>query len=505
MGREPQSQGAIIYCRVSTLEQVENLSLKTQERVCREYCEREGYEVLQVFVEQGESAKTANRTQFIKALDFCARKPQGLSYFVVYAVNRFARNQIDHFGISAILKRQRITLRSATEPIDNSPIGEALEGVLSVFSQLDNRTRAERSRVGMHAALMEGRFVNKPPLGYQAPPAGQRTPSMVPDPKRASMIKAAFEHMATGHYSQREVLDYVNALGLRTEKGKRLTPETMRRILRNVTYTGRIRSKAHQIVVPGDFEPLVSDELFEMTQATIADTTNKKVSHVKQRKEFPLRGFIICCRCGSKLTGSTSKGNGGSYSYYRCIKNCVKARVELLHDQLAQLLRLLAPTAGLLRLWRAVVLDVYKTRHSNARAAKKGLQSRLDGLQNRKSKLLELYIAGKVDEETYQEQVDRYTSEIGAVRRELQKADYMEQKVEDVLDFAEHALRNAARLWNGFSLEQRHAFLVLMFPKSLTFDGEQLGTKVISPVFNMLRSSAYGESHLASPAGFEPA
>jgi len=44
--------GAIIYIRVSTKEQTENLSLPTQLRVCEEYCRREGFEILERFKER---------------------------------------------------------------------------------------------------------------------------------------------------------------------------------------------------------------------------------------------------------------------------------------------------------------------------------------------------------------------------------------------------------------------------------------------------------------------
>jgi DNA invertase Pin-like site-specific DNA recombinase len=39
--------GAVIYVRVSTKEQTENLSLPTQLRACEEYCRRQGYEILE--------------------------------------------------------------------------------------------------------------------------------------------------------------------------------------------------------------------------------------------------------------------------------------------------------------------------------------------------------------------------------------------------------------------------------------------------------------------------
>ena len=62
---------AVIYCRVSTKEQTQNLSLPTQRRSCEEYCRREGLEVAKIFMEEGESAKTADRTQLKALLAYC--------------------------------------------------------------------------------------------------------------------------------------------------------------------------------------------------------------------------------------------------------------------------------------------------------------------------------------------------------------------------------------------------------------------------------------------------
>src|SRR5258708_30475300 len=57
----PDMVGAVIYVRVSTKEQTENLSLSTQLKACEQYCQRQGFEVLARFREEGESAKTADR------------------------------------------------------------------------------------------------------------------------------------------------------------------------------------------------------------------------------------------------------------------------------------------------------------------------------------------------------------------------------------------------------------------------------------------------------------
>jgi site-specific DNA recombinase len=41
---------AIIYCRVSSVEQVDGTSLESQERMCREYADRQGIEVIEVLL-----------------------------------------------------------------------------------------------------------------------------------------------------------------------------------------------------------------------------------------------------------------------------------------------------------------------------------------------------------------------------------------------------------------------------------------------------------------------
>ena len=57
----PEMVGAVIYVRVSTKEQTENVSLPTQLRAREEYCRRQGYEIVERFHEEGESAKTTDR------------------------------------------------------------------------------------------------------------------------------------------------------------------------------------------------------------------------------------------------------------------------------------------------------------------------------------------------------------------------------------------------------------------------------------------------------------
>src|SRR5688572_8321210 len=141
--------GAVIYVRVSTKEQTDNLSLPTQLRACQEYCARHGFQVLERFVEQGESARTADRTELQKLLTFCRGKRGRVSFVVVYNLTRFAREKHDHFALRAYLGGLGISLRSVTEPIDDTSTGKLMEGVLASFAQFDNDVRSDRTEAGM--------------------------------------------------------------------------------------------------------------------------------------------------------------------------------------------------------------------------------------------------------------------------------------------------------------------------------------------------------------------
>ena len=100
---------------------------------------------------------------------------------VVFNLTRFARDKYDHFALRSLLQSLGISLRSATEPIDDTSTGKLMEGVLAAFAQFDNDVRSDRTRAGMQAALELGRWVFLAPLGYiNAPRAIGQEPDARP-------------------------------------------------------------------------------------------------------------------------------------------------------------------------------------------------------------------------------------------------------------------------------------------------------------------------------------
>ncbi len=233
----PTMVGAVIYVRVSTKEQTENLSLPTQLRACEEYCRRQGCEVVERFLEEGESAKTTDRSQLQKLLTFCRLNKGRVHFVVVFNLTRFARDKYDHFALRSLRQSLGISLRSATEPIDDTSTGKLMEGVLAAFAQFDNDCRSDRTRAGMKAALELGRWVFVAPLGYLNAPRAMGK-SLMADPERAPLVRRAFEEYATGRYPKEQLLKQTSAWGLTNRRGRPLTSQAIGMLLRNRLYAG---------------------------------------------------------------------------------------------------------------------------------------------------------------------------------------------------------------------------------------------------------------------------
>ena len=186
---------AIIYTRVSSREQVdEGNSLVTQERLCREYALKHNYEIVEVFVEQGESAKTTLRTELQRMLTYCTNRKNKIEAVLTYKLDRIARQSDDYSYIRILLKRYNVEIKSITEYFENTPAGRFMENVIVSVSQFDNDMRAERTKGGMEEAVKEGRFVFLAPYGYDN--VGVAGKSNIAPNSFAPIIRKTFEEVA---------------------------------------------------------------------------------------------------------------------------------------------------------------------------------------------------------------------------------------------------------------------------------------------------------------------
>lgn len=133
---------AIIYCRVSTKEQAEKgYSLEGQEKECRQFALNQGLEVVKVFVERGESAKTRDRTQLKNIIQYCVQNKKKLSAMIIWKYDRLARNLSDQTELVKNFSSLGIRLLSATENNEENAVGKLMRNIIGTQADIVDRVR----------------------------------------------------------------------------------------------------------------------------------------------------------------------------------------------------------------------------------------------------------------------------------------------------------------------------------------------------------------------------
>ncbi len=163
----------------------------------------------------------------------------------------------------------------------------------------------------MKAALELGRWVSCADRLLER--ARRDGKSLMADPERAPLVRRAFEEDATGRFTKEQLLKQVTAWGLTNRRGvrshrKRLgaVAEPLYAGIVDVTEYG-VRGKR------GDFEPLISEDLFYRVQAGLSGRVPSTTPQQRAHPDFPFRAFVRCESCGRGLTGSWSKGRSEGY------------------------------------------------------------------------------------------------------------------------------------------------------------------------------------------------
>ena len=410
--------------------------------------------------------------------------------------------------LRAQLQRLGVTLRSVSEPIDDSSSGKLMEGIVAAFAQFDNDVRSERTTQGMKARLQKGGWTFQPPLGYLAKRDSIGNRTCVPDPEKAPNITHAFELYASGLYNKRQVLDIVTKLGLRTKSRKNLTPQSFGQLLRKPLYAGRLVVQRRDVSSKASFPALVNADTFDRVQALLAGKRPSTSPRLRSNPEFPLRHFVRCGKCDRPLTASWSSGRSQRYPYYRCQnKTCraVNVRREELERSFGKFLEELQPKPEFLHLFGAIIVDVWKQKQAQAASVHQTILLRLTELRKNKDLLVKAFVYERsLDRETYQEELDKLSEDITLVELEEQDTRLDELDIESTLAFAEHVLLDAARLWAESGPDQKQRLQTLIFPKGVNFEDGIYRTTATSMIFFELEEISVEKESLVALTGIEP-
>ena len=376
-----------------------------------------------------------------------------------------------------------------------------MNNILASYAQFENDVRSERTIAGMEEAIRQGRWCWPAPIGLKHSRDIFNRP-ILEHSDEAKFIKRAFELAETGIHEQIEIVDF-----LKDEGFARATKQQINKILNNPLYAGIIRVDWIPEDIVAKHRPIIPLETFIKVQDILSGKRPKIVPKLRNNPNFPLRNFVICSKCGQKITGSWSTGRTKKkYPYYHCrTKGCsMNVRKDVLDKEFYASLRSIQPNDGILDLFSHIVKDVWSKEQEQRRFENVQFKKQITALEAKKSAIIDLFIEKSIDEESYKQKLKEIRNQINRKRLALNENEIELKDIDICLEYCRYFLQDISNLWetSDFSLKQR--LQTFIFPKGVYFDGKSIGNIETALIFKQLGPFASNESSLVALRGFEP-
>ncbi len=467
----------ICYLRVSTKEQVvEGNSLVVQNNICMKHASDHGLNVVKVFTEEGESAKTADRTKLKEMMEFCKTNYKEIDALLIYKVDRLSRELTDYLAIRSSLYVLGIRIISISENLENNPAGRFMENVLASQAQFDNEVRSERSTNGSKAAVMEGRYCWRAPKGYRNGKVnGKANLEIVKD--EAKHIKRLFELIANGFSNLEELRMIIK------EDGFNVSKSALHRIVRHKLYYGFIEKLGVENM--GIFEPIISVELFNKAQEVLDGRGRKSCKKYSALdKDFPLRKFVFNNN-GQKITGGWTKGNGGRYGYYRFMKEKKSIGKEVLENNFKSFLKDIKLNNKYLILLEIAIRENWKARNANMGSDKGVLLRKITELENEQKVMARKNAKGTLSDNLFKGCLNDSDKLIKEYRAKV-------YDIENIKSFDDNIVKESFKIMNNLEEEwekiedivRKTSFQWFLFPKGVSYENNKFRTTEMSFILN---------------------
>lgn len=315
---------AAAYIRVSTEDQTEYSPASQLEKI-REYAKHHDYILPDeyIFVDEGISGRnTAKRAAFNCMIGMAKQKPKPFDAILLWKFSRFARNREDSIVYKSMLRKQcGIDVISISENVGDDKMSVLIEAMIEAMDEYYSINLSEEVKRGMAEKARRGEAVSIPSFGYRI-----ENGRYLPDPETAPVVQRIYADFLAGK-GMRTIASAINDSGLRTRRGNLFENRTVKYILQNPVYIGKIRwtptGKANlrqhspdTLIIDGTHPPIIDKDIWEQVQKKLNSSPKVKYMHTADPKEpFMLQGLVRCSACGATLTRSANGRSLQCYAY----------------------------------------------------------------------------------------------------------------------------------------------------------------------------------------------
>ncbi len=472
----------IAYLRISNDRQ-SNHSIAGQQMMVQGWCERNDVEIVDVFKDEGFSARNFDRPDFKRLYRFIEKHHRTVDHLIVFAFDRFSRDAGE--AIVAIKKLQRqfaIKVVSVSEGVtfDADDPGSFFYAGLMLLKGEDEIIRNKvRINLGIYTAKKKhGRYLGAAPFGYRNEKDEHRKPIIVPDSQKAEIVKVIYRQFLTDvpiYLIRKQIVQ----LGFKLQGNS-----AVHRILQNPVYCGFLRVKAYreypEELVKGIHEPIIDEPTWQQVQ----DRFKPRRPHAQASTDLPLRG-VLRCHCGLYLTGAASRGKGGSYYfYYKCKisghNNTSSAKAHMQFDAILRQLRL---PSQLTRAIENASFQLFEGKLKAQRQLLKLKTSDYNATLNKLRSVEEKFINDQMSYETYSHWHSDLSNHSNALKQEIDKLSSNQHTLFDRFSKQIRRLGSVLDLYRRAGLTQKHQIVKLLFNNCLTYQQKRFHISYVLPLF----------------------
>lgn len=339
---------AALYLRVSTGRQADgDVSLPSQRDLTTRHCEREGWNVVDEYVEPGATGTDDRRPAFQAMLDRACDADRPYDVIVVHSFSRFFRDGATMELTIRKLRKHGVEVVSTTQPTGKDPSQEMMRQIIGIFDEYTSKENGKNVTRSMLENAKQN-FWNgaTPPLGYriiEAERRGQKIKKKLEiDPVEQETVQLIYRLYADGDPATdtpplgiKGVCIWLNERGHRTKRGGTFGIGPLHLILTNTAYVGRwkynVRSaktgekKPESEIVEIAIPAIIDQSLFDRVQAKLAANNPKVTPPRVVNGPILLTGLATCAHCGGGMTQRTGTSRSGKvYAYYTCASRAQK-------------------------------------------------------------------------------------------------------------------------------------------------------------------------------------
>lgn len=393
-----------LYIRVSTDEQaVKGYSQRSQLERLVHYCKYNSLVITETILEDC-SAKTFNRPAWNKLMTKIKSLKNCPATILFTYWDRFSRNITDAYIMLEKLGKLGVSLQAIDQPIDFSiPESKIILAVYLATSEVENDKRSRNVSLDMRKARLEGRWINKAPIGYRNKITADGKKYITPYAPEAFIIREVFEEIIK---AKRVTLSEIYKDTV--VKGLKCSRSAFYMLVRNPIYCGQIKipeiGNEKSRIIDGLHAGIVSVMLFERVQKILENINNSKLVKKKRvlNENYLLRGILLCPDCGKTLTASSSQGRSKKYYYYHCTGKCkYRIRADYINASFLLFLKDIKIDVSFFKRANDFLKKIDKGRQEAYQIKRREIGKAMDKSIERSLNAYQLFSEGKIDYDDY--------------------------------------------------------------------------------------------------------